>query len=96
MPTDIIGTEILEEDHYGFSNSTKIIFANIVLADEINRTPPKTQSASSKDAGLEVTYGGKTYPLVDRPFFILPHKPIGRRVLILCLKHNSTGFCLCA
>ena len=47
------------------------MFANIVLADEINRTPPKTQSALLEAMQeFEVTYGGKTYPL-DRPFFIL-------------------------
>src|SRR5207237_6331302 len=47
------------------------IFANIVLADEINRTPPKTQSALLEAMQeFEVTYGGKTY-LLDKPFFIL-------------------------
>ncbi len=75
MPTDIVGTEILEEDHATGKRFFKFnqgpLFANIVLADEINRTPPKTQSALL-DAmqEFEVTYGGKTYPL-DRPFFIL-------------------------
>src|SRR5690606_21749174 len=47
------------------------IFANIILADEINRTPPKTQSALLEAMQeFEVTYGGQTYPL-DKPFFIL-------------------------
>jgi MoxR-like ATPase len=49
MPTDIVGTEILEEDHVTGKRFFKFnkgpLFANIVLADEINRTPPKTQSA---------------------------------------------------
>jgi len=49
MPTDIIGTEILEEDHSTGKRFFKFnkgpLFANIILADEINRTPPKTQSA---------------------------------------------------
>ncbi|WP_273566597.1 AAA family ATPase [Maribacter halichondriae] len=75
MPSDIIGTEILEEDH---STGKKIfefnkgpIFANIILADEINRTPPKTQAALLEAMQeFEVTYSGKTYNL-DRPFFIL-------------------------
>lgn len=75
MPTDIIGTEILEEDHTTGKRFFKFnpgpLFANMVLADEINRTPPKTQSALLEAMQeFEVTYGGKTYPL-DRPFFIL-------------------------
>ncbi len=75
MPTDIVGTEILEEDHATGKRFFKFnkgpLFANIVLADEINRTPPKTQAALLEAMQeFEVTYGGKTYKL-DRPFFIL-------------------------
>lgn len=75
MPTDIVGTEILEEDHATGKRFFKFnkgpLFANIVLADEVNRTPPKTQSALLEAMQeFEVTYGGQTYPL-DRPFFIL-------------------------
>jgi MoxR-like ATPase len=75
MPSDIIGTEVLEEDHVTGKRFFKFnqgpIFANIILADEINRTPPKTQSALLEAMQeFEVTYGGKTYAL-DRPFFIL-------------------------
>jgi len=75
MPTDIVGTEILEEDHSSGKRFFKFnkgpIFSNILLADEINRTPPKTQSALLEAMQeFEVTYGGQTYPL-DRPFFIL-------------------------
>ena len=75
MPTDIVGTEILEEDHITGKRFFKFnkgpLFANIVLADEINRTPPKTQAALLEAMQeFEVTYGGQTYPL-DRPFFIL-------------------------
>lgn len=75
MPTDIIGTEILEEDHVTGKRFFKFnkgpLFANIVLADEINRTPPKTQSALLEAMQeFEITYGGQTYPL-DKPFFIL-------------------------
>jgi MoxR-like ATPase len=75
MPTDILGTEILEEDHTTgrrfFKFNKGPLFANIVLADEINRTPPKTQSALLEAMQeYEITYGGQTYPL-DRPFFIL-------------------------
>ncbi len=75
MPTDITGTEILQEDQSTGERVFKFnqgpIFANIILADEINRTPPKTQSALLEAMQeFEVTYGGKTYEL-DRPFFIL-------------------------
>jgi MoxR-like ATPase len=75
MPTDIVGTEILEEDHSTGKRFFKFnkgpLFANIILADEVNRTPPKTQSALLEAMQeFEVTYAGKTYPL-DKPFFIL-------------------------
>ena len=75
MPSDIVGTEILEEDHgtgrrvFRFNRGP--IFANLVLADEINRSPPKTQAALLEAMQeQEVTYGGETYRL-DRPFFVL-------------------------
>ncbi len=75
MPSDILGTEILEEDHdtgkrvFRFNRGP--IFANIVLADEINRTPPKTQSALLEAMQeYEVTAAGQTYTL-EKPFFIL-------------------------
>lgn len=75
MPSDIIGTEILEEDHATgkkfFEFNKGPVFANIILADEINRTPPKTQAALLEAMQeFEVTYSGKTYDL-DKPFFIL-------------------------
>jgi MoxR-like ATPase len=75
MPTDLIGTEILEEDHATGKRFFKFnkgpLFAHIVLADEINRTPPKTQSALLEAMQeFAVTYGGQTYPL-EKPFFIL-------------------------
>ncbi|MCW3117080.1 MAG: family ATPase [Chitinophagaceae bacterium] len=75
MPTDIIGTEILEEDHTTGKRFFKFnkgpLFANIILADEINRTPPKTQSALLEAMQeFEVTYAGQTY-LLEKPFFIL-------------------------
>jgi len=75
MPSDIIGTEILEEDHTTGKRVFKFnkgpLFANIILADEINRTSPKTQSALLEAMQeFEVTYNGITYPL-ERPFFIL-------------------------
>jgi len=74
MPTDIIGTEILQENANGqrsFQFNKGPVFANIVLADEINRTPPKTQAALLEAMQeRSVSYGGTTYPL-NTPFFIL-------------------------
>lgn len=75
MPSDITGTEIVEEDsvtkqrYYRFIKGP--IFANIVLADEINRTPPKTQSALLQAMQeYKVTVNGVTYEL-PQPFFVL-------------------------
>ena len=75
MPSDIIGTEILEDDQATgkkvFTFNKGPIFSNIILADEINRTPPKTQAALLEAMQeFEVTYANKTYAL-DKPFFIL-------------------------
>ena len=75
MPGDIIGTEILEEDHETGKKFFKFnkgpLFANIVLADEINRTPPKTQAALLEAMQeYKVTYAGVNYDL-DKPFFII-------------------------
>ena len=75
MPGDIVGTEILEEDHETgkkfFQFNRGPLFANIVLADEINRTPPKTQAAMLEAMQeYKVTYGGSDYDL-PRPFLII-------------------------
>ena len=75
MPSDITGTEILEEDRTTGQRDVKFlhgpVFANIILADEINRTPPKTQSALLEAMQEhQVTVGGTTYKL-DEPFFVL-------------------------
>ena len=73
MPSDITGTEILEEQH-GTRSLRFVqgpIFAQIILADEINRTPPKTQAALLEAMQeYHVTAAGRTY-LLDRPFFVL-------------------------
>jgi MoxR-like ATPase len=75
MPSDITGTEVLEEDrttgrrHFRFVRGP--IFANVVLADEINRTPPKTQAALLQAMQERaVTAAGETMQL-ERPFFVL-------------------------
>jgi MoxR-like ATPase len=75
MPSDIIGTEVIEEDRATGARSIRFIpgpvFANIILADEINRTPPKTQSALLEAMQeYQVTVGGVRHQL-DRPLFVL-------------------------
>jgi len=75
MPSDITGTEILEEDRSTGQKVFKYIrgpvFANLILADEINRTPPKTQSALLEAMQeYKVTAAGESYEL-EKPFFVL-------------------------
>jgi MoxR-like ATPase len=75
MPSDITGTDILEEDAATRKRSFRFIkgpiFGNVILADEINRTPPKTQAALLQAMQeKKVTAGGQTYAL-DLPFFVL-------------------------
>jgi MoxR-like ATPase len=75
MPSDITGTEILEEDRTTGKRAFKFVrgpvFANLILADEINRTPPKTQAALLQAMQeKEVTAAGHTFPL-EPPFFVL-------------------------
>jgi len=75
MPSDITGTDILQEDvatgRRKFQFLKGPIFTNILLADEINRTPPKTQAALLQSMQeYKVTAGGTTFPL-DLPFFVL-------------------------
>jgi MoxR-like ATPases len=75
MPSDITGTEIIEEDPLSKKRNFRFIpgpiFANVILADEINRTPPKTQSALLEAMQEhKVTTAGTTYTLTE-PFFVL-------------------------
>jgi len=75
MPSDITGTDILQEDPHSGKRQFQFlkgpIFTNILLADEINRTPPKTQAALLQSMQeYKVTAGGTTYSL-DLPFFVL-------------------------
>lgn len=75
MPSDIVGTNVIEEDRTTGKRVIEFvagpIFNNIILADEINRTPPKTQAALLQAMQeKEVTVGGKTYKL-SAPFFVL-------------------------
>src|SRR4029078_12779854 len=75
MPADITGTEVLEEDHTTGKKAFRFVkgplFANVILADEINRTPPKTQAALLEAMQEHrVTSGEQTYELPE-PFFVL-------------------------
>ena len=75
MPSDITGTEVLQEDRSTGARQLRYVqgpvFANVVLADEINRTPPKTQAALLEAMQeRQVSAGGQRYPLPD-PFFVL-------------------------
>ena len=75
MPSDITGTEIIDEDRVGGRRALRFVagpvFTQILLADEINRTPPKTQAALLEAMEeKQVTVGGKTRPL-KQPFYVL-------------------------
>ncbi len=75
MPSDVTGTEVIQEDVATGQRQYKFLpgplFANMILADEINRTPPKTQAAMLEAMQeRQVTAGGKTHPL-PAPFFVL-------------------------
>ncbi len=75
MPADITGTEVIQEDklsgNRGFKFLEGPIFGNVILADEINRTPPKTQSALLEAMQeYQITAGGKRHRLAE-PFFVL-------------------------
>jgi MoxR-like ATPase len=75
MPSDILGTEVIEEDLSTGKRHIRFIpgpvFANVILADEINRTPPRTQAALLEAMQeYQVTIGGVRYPL-ERPLFVL-------------------------
>ncbi len=75
MPSDITGTEVIQEDRASGTRSLRFmpgpVFANVILADEINRTPPKTQAALLEAMQEhQVTVGGERHP-VPEPFFVL-------------------------
>jgi MoxR-like ATPase len=75
MPSDILGTELIEDDASGGKRHVRFVpgpvFANIILADEINRTPPRTQAALLEAMQeYQVTVGGVRYSL-ERPLFVL-------------------------
>lgn len=94
MPSDIIGSEILDENKQ-FKFVKGPLFHNIILADEINRTPPKTQSALLEAMQEKsVTAAGKTYPLPQPFSFWLRKTLLNKKGLIPYQKLNLTASCL--
>ena len=93
MPSDILGSEILDKDR-NFKFIKGPVFSNIVLADEINRTPQKTQSALLEAMQEHsVTVAGHNYKL-SKPYFVLQHKILlNKKVLILFLRPSWTDLC---
>jgi MoxR-like ATPase len=87
MPSDILGSEILDENRQ-FKFIKGPIFSNIILADEINRTPPKTQAALLEAMQeRSVTIAGENYKL-DLPTLFWLHKPNEQEGTYPYLKHN--------
>jgi MoxR-like ATPase len=98
MPADITGTDVLEEDQTTGKREFRFvkgpIFANIILADEINRTPPKTQAALLQAMQeYHVTAGGRTFA-IELPFFVLAtQNPVEQEGTYPFLKRSSTASC---
>ena len=93
MPSDIIGTEILDESRK-FRFIKGPVFSNVILADEINRTPPKTQSALLEAMQEKaVTAAGNTYKLDDHFLCWQPKTLLSRKAPTRCPKPSSTGSC---
>ena len=98
MPSDIIGTEVIEEDRATGSRSIRFmpgpIFANIILADEINRTPPKTQAALLEAMQeYQVTVGGVRHSSIGRCSCWPRRIRSSRKAPIRCRKRSSIGSC---
>jgi MoxR-like ATPase len=100
MPSDITGTDVLEEDlETGRRRQVFLpgpVFSNLVLADEINRTPPKTQAAMLETMQeKQVTVGGKTYPL-PRPFHVFAtQNPIEQEGTYVLPEAQADRFMFC-
>ena len=93
MPSDITGTELIdidpETEQRNFRFYKGPIFGNIILADEINRTPPKTQAALLEAMQEHrVTAGGHSYKLKNHFLFSLHKTQLNKKVLIHYLKHS--------
>ena len=98
MPSDITGTEVIYQDPAKGTREFRFlkgpIFANMILADEINRTPPKTQAAMLESMQeRKVSVGGTDYPLPD-PFFVLAtQNPIEQEGTYPLPRRSSTASC---
>jgi MoxR-like ATPase len=93
MPSDILGSEILDENRQ-FKFIKGPVFSNIILADEINRTPPKTQAALLEAMQeRSVTIAGENYKL-DLPYFVLATQNPIEQEGILCLRPSWIVLCL--
>ena len=99
MPADITGTDVLEEDRTTGKRVFRFLpgplFGNMILADEINRTPPKTQSALLEATQeRQLTVGGQTYALPN-PFLVLATQniPLNTKAPIRCLRPNWIALC---
>jgi len=94
MPSDITGTEVIQEDRQSGVREFRFlkgpIFGNVILADEINRTPPKTQAALLEAMQeYQITAGGQQHRLTQ-PFFVLAtQNPIEMEGTIRCQRHSS-------
>src|SRR5437879_5011686 len=88
MPSDIIGSEILGEDR-NFKFIAGPVFSNIILADEINRTPPKTQAALLEAMQEKaVTVAGATNKLPKPFLFLAAQNPLDKEATCLCMEDN--------
>ena len=94
LPAELVGTLIYSQKSEEFTVKKGPIFANFVLADEINRSPAKVQSALLEAMQeKQVTIGEETFRLPE-PFLVLaPRTPSSRRVPILCPRHRWIGLC---
>ncbi len=98
MPADITGTEVIQENREQGIREFRFlrgpIFANIVLADEINRTPPKTQAALLEAMQeRQVTVGGRRHSLPSRSSCWPRRTQLNKKVRTRCRKRSWTGLC---
>ena len=98
MPSDITGTDIIQEDAQTGRRQLEFIpgpvFTNLLLADEINRTPPKTQAALLEAMQeRRTTCRGRTYDCPTHSLCLRPRIQLSRKAPTLCLRRNWTGSC---